>query len=499
MTDPSTICPHCETEGGELASPCPDAVCARNGYHFIPSAYHEPLAERVSRGAGHDPEVGRKIGSYLLLQRIGEGGMGVVYLALQMPLGRQVALKMVPAVHLRDEDRRRFEREAMSIAILYHPNIVSLIEYGVSGDKGVPYMVLEYVKGGRDLGRLMDEKRRRRETWDRESLLAIFTQILNGLGVAHKSGLVHRDIKPPNIMLVSVEGNPSFVKILDFGLVRALVDIPGVEVITSQGELWGTPQYMAPEQLDEGGVIDHRCDLYALGVILFEMLTCRRAFSSRSLNELFVQKLDAGFDPLASLPPGTVTPALEAFFRKALGVRPSDRFQSAREMKDALAAALGGAPVVETLPEPAPAGDEARLATVRQAPEKAVTPEPPASPEASGSLSDAGSVPGREGRSRAWLGPVLGMAAVVVLGVLLGLFVNSLRGGGEAGMGLVSIGDADIDDGGEDAPDGVEEPAPEAAAAFPDAAGAEAAADVEEGLRFDGMRVRDPRLQDAFP
>jgi hypothetical protein len=301
---------------------------------------------------------------------------------------------------------------------------------------------------------------------------------------------------------VSVEGNPSFVKLLDFGLVRALVDIPGVEVITSQGELWGTPQYMAPEQLDEGGVIDHRCDLYALGVILFEMLTCRRAFSSKNLNELFVQKLDAGFDPLASLPPGTITPALEAFFRKALSVKPSDRFQSAREMKDALGAALGGAPGAETGREgagpwpPPPAGDDVRTETRREA------PEAPATPEVSGSIHDSGSVSGREGRSRAWLGPVLGIVAVVVLGVLLGLWVNSLRSGGEAGMDLVSIGDADSDDAGGDALDGVEEPAPDAstdaAATFLDAAGAEAFADIEEGLRIDGMRVRDPREQDAF-
>jgi serine/threonine-protein kinase len=147
-------------------------------------------------------------------------------------------------------------------------------------------------------------------------------------------------MKPQNIMITNVEGNPWFVKILDFGLVRALVDIPGVEVITSHGELWGTPEYMAPEQLTDTGKIDHRCDLYAVGVILLEMLTGQAVFRRKSMNEIFSLKLDDKFDPLSTVEPHKLSQPLELFFRKVLDSNPEKRFRNAGEMREALVSAI---------------------------------------------------------------------------------------------------------------------------------------------------------------
>jgi len=338
MNGDATICPHCLRFSGNVATPCRNVECSKKGYHYIPSRY---LYSENQEGKfiNIDPEIGKLIDKYLLVKRLASGGMGAIYLALQMPLQRKVALKMLAGINFKDDDRKRFEREAKTISLLYHPNIVSLFEFGYIPDSGAPFMALEYVEGD-DLATLIMRKKEKGEEWSREAIIRIFTQVLNGLGVAHNQGLVHRDMKPQNIMITNVEGNPWFVKILDFGLVRALVDIPGVEVITSHGELWGTPEYMAPEQLTDTGKIDHRCDLYAVGVILLEMLTGQAVFRRKSINEIFSLKLDDKFDPLSTVEPHKLSPLLELFFRKVLDPNPEKRFRNAGEMREALVSAI---------------------------------------------------------------------------------------------------------------------------------------------------------------
>jgi serine/threonine protein kinase len=338
-----TICPSCEAAGGELASPCDNIVCRKNGIHFIPLESYRRRASAASRsGQRIDSEVGRLVaGRYLVTEKLGQGGMGAVYLALQLPLRREVALKMILGLELDEDARQRFEREATSISILYHPNIVGLSDYGIDGETRAPFMVLEYVKGGRTLEDLMEERARRGDGWRNDEIAGILVQVLSGLAVAHRSGLVHRDIKPANIMLVGVEGNPNFVKILDFGLAKALQDIPGMTTLTVKGAVLGTPQYMAPEQVASKEDIDHRCDLYAVGAILFEMATGLPCCSGRTTNEIFYTKLSPGFDPFTSVPAGSLSPALEEVLRKALAKEPSERYGSAGEMKAALVGAFG--------------------------------------------------------------------------------------------------------------------------------------------------------------
>lgn len=338
MNEKETICPNCETREGKVGSPCRQPICEKKGYHFIPLASFNRYQEWLSQpGASEDPEIGRVVDRYLVADKLGAGGMGSVYLALQMPLMREVALKMVSGVVLDDVARQRFEREAKSISILYHPNIVGLIDYGFNPATGAPFMAIEYVKGGRELASEMVQREKRSETWPYETIINIFSQILNGLSIAHKSGLIHRDIKPQNIMLLSIEGNPHFVKLLDFGLARALVEIPGGSKLTMQGAIMGTPQYMAPEQIcGREGAIDHRCDLYAVGAILFEMVTSRLVYPGESPRDIFAQKMNPDFDPMKSLPPGAVHPEIKAFLKKALDRDPTGRFLNAGEMKNGL-------------------------------------------------------------------------------------------------------------------------------------------------------------------
>jgi len=411
MPGADTICPSCEATGGEFAAPCENPVCRKKGYHFVPApSWRRHVARASSSGARPDPTVGRLVQRYLVTEKIGEGGMGDVYLALQLPVRKQVALKMIQGLMLDDDARRRFEREATSQTMLYHPNIVSLVDYGTDEATGAPFMALEYVKGGRELADLMEERRMRGERWTGEELIAIFSQILSALAVAHREGLVHRDIKPQNIMLVRVEGNPHFVYLLDFGLARAFGDIPGMETLTAKGAVIGTPQYMAPEQIASRGEVDFRCDLFAVGAVLFEMVAGRAGVSGKSTKEIFFEKLNPDFDPLSLLGPGQVSAPLSEFFRRAMARDPAERFASAAAMKRAMIEALGG--TLETMDE----GEEAVSGATIAADSGQITGGPATPrPEACGT-QEVRSFRGTEaGGPRKKRGPWIGAAAAAAL------------------------------------------------------------------------------------
>jgi serine/threonine protein kinase len=336
-----TICPSCEGKGGEIGQPCHQQVCSKKGYHYIPRESYEHYRDWIADNmAAEDPEIGRYIHRYLIVEKLGQGGMGSVYLALQTPLMREVALKVVSGLTLDEKSRERFEREAKAISILYHPNIVSLIEYGLNPSTRAPFMAIEYIKGGKGLS---DEIQRRREIqkrWTKAELKDIFSQILNGLSVAHKNSLVHRDMKPQNVMLVNFEGNPHFVKILDFGLSTMLEKIPGKPDLTAKGIIVGTPKYMAPEQLTGTGEVDHRVDIYSVGTFLFEMITGKPLYAGIETQEILARKLKDEISPLKYLPKGYLPPETEELLRKALSKDPSRRFSSAVEMKELLEAAM---------------------------------------------------------------------------------------------------------------------------------------------------------------
>jgi serine/threonine-protein kinase len=289
-----------------------------------------------------------------LIGKLGEGGMGVVYLALQRPLDRQVALKLISGLDPTEETIARFKREATAISSLDHPNIVKLHDFGVaklSGDDEIelPFMALEYVKHGRTLRRAFAEWREERggAPIPGDMVLAIFSQILNALAEAHKAGIIHRDMKPENVMIAPVEGNPYFVKVLDFGLAKAVGEMAwALGSFTTRSDIFlGTAFYMAPEQAPHSGEVrhvDHRADLYAVAIMLFEVFTGVRPFNGSTPIEVIMKKVDSRYDPLSLKEAQGLPRGLREFLRKGMAKDPEARFASASEMLKALEAALTG-------------------------------------------------------------------------------------------------------------------------------------------------------------
>ncbi len=354
------ICPNCGEHKGRVGDGCPNALCSAKGYHLIPVAWYEAAQEYSTRKSKPmDTMLGRMIANYLLIGKLGEGGMGAVYLALQHPLDREVALKLISGMELTPEARARFEREARTMAALEHPNIVKLYDYGVGTIKTksanerfqVPYMAMEYVRHGKPLARAFrDVQQENNGRIPGHVVLHVFTQVLNAIAEAHSLGLVHRDMKPDNILITRVRGNPLMVKVLDFGLAKAVSDVTGfVSDVTHTGAILGTPMYMAPEQAMTGKtkdgkkvVLDGRVDLYSVAVMLYEVFTGRTPFDADTSLAILMQKTDPGYDPLA-FPEALVLPSnLRAFLAKGMARDRDDRFSSADEMLEALQAALAG-------------------------------------------------------------------------------------------------------------------------------------------------------------
>ena len=272
-------------------------------------------------------------GRYRLERELGAGGMGEVYVAIQEPLGRQVALKLMRA-GLKGSSAQRFEREAKSLAAITHPNIVTLFDYGRTDD-GELFMVMELLPGMT----LRAHVARRGRLAPAEAL-PIVVDICRALEATHRGGIVHRDLKPENVMLVDVGGGATIVKVLDFGIAR-LHDVPdGDARLTQTGHLVGTPGYMAPETVLEGVLDDPRSDLYAVGVILWEMLTNHPLFQALTPIALVMKH--------ALEPPPTLTatlslttpphPALEELLARLLHKDRLQRFPSASAVIDAIAA-----------------------------------------------------------------------------------------------------------------------------------------------------------------
>jgi Tol biopolymer transport system component len=282
---------------------------------------------------------GTCLGSYEILTPLGAGGMGEVYKARDTRLDRIVALKVLPTGVADDPARReRFRREARAISSLTHPNICALYDIGEASDSGqsdaVPFLVMEYLGGETLAHRLL------RGAIPISEALAIAVQLARALDSAHRTGLTHRDLKPANVMLT-----PAGVKVLDFGLARWRSSGPDAEAsstvatphptLTQAGAVVGTLQYMAPEQL-EGKVADHRSDIFALGAIVYEMITGHKAFDGNSRAAVMTAIL-------TSTPPSTtgtqqLSPAaLDRVVHKCLVKDPERRWQSASDLGDELA------------------------------------------------------------------------------------------------------------------------------------------------------------------
>jgi eukaryotic-like serine/threonine-protein kinase len=276
---------------------------------------------------------GRRLGPYEILSSVGAGGMGEVYRARDTRLDRIVAIKVLPT-HLADrsELRERFEREAKTIASLNHPHICTLHDIGQQD--GVDYLVMEYLEGETLAQRLQ------KGPLPLEQVLHYAIEISDALDKAHRKGVIHRDLKPGNIMITK-----SGTKLLDFGLAKlkqevapanvSLSDLPTAnDPLTAQGTIVGTLQYMAPEQL-EGKEVDARTDIFAFGAVLYEMATGKRAFEGKSQASLMAAILEREPPAMSSLQPMTPS-ALDRVVKKCLRKDRDDRWQSARDVTDEL-------------------------------------------------------------------------------------------------------------------------------------------------------------------
>jgi eukaryotic-like serine/threonine-protein kinase len=284
-----------------------------------------------------DPRIGRVLQDrYRITGAIASGGMGIVYRAERLGLGRVVAIKFLHASMARDPQiKRRFEIEAQAMSRLAHPNCIGVLDFGVDD---LPYVVIDYVEGAP-----LDASVRRGPVPVRRAL-RIVRQVLSALAHAHANGIVHRDIKPENIVLDGAAGLEDHVRILDFGLAKLMGSDFGLTV----GVAVGTPHYMAPEQMSEAP-IDGRADLYAVGIVLFELLTGTKPFDGPEVGDVLLRHIGAPPPKLRAVAPAAgFSAALEALILRAMAKKPGERFASA----EAMTAALDELPEMTNTPPP---------------------------------------------------------------------------------------------------------------------------------------------------
>jgi serine/threonine-protein kinase len=298
--------------------------------------------------AGPTSLIGQTLGGrYRVTALLGSGGMGAVYCAEHTALKKTVAIKVLnQQMASHREAALRFEREAMVSARIVHPNVVSATDSGRLPD-GSLYLVLEYV-GGRSLRELIDAETRL--TIPRA--LAIGSQIAEALAAAHRADVVHRDLKPSNVMLVVEDNQNEVVKVLDFGLARVAGESHSGEALTRTGSVFGTPEYMSPEQA-RGEVVDHRADLYALGVILYELLSGRQPFMAPELVAILIKHIQEPPPPLPLDIPEPIASYVMSLLDKAPSRRPGD----ARQVAKALRRLAPASPHFSTAPPRAPSMD----------------------------------------------------------------------------------------------------------------------------------------------
>jgi eukaryotic-like serine/threonine-protein kinase len=270
----------------------------------------------------------RRLGQYTLKEKIGQGGMGIVYRAEHEMLRRPTAIKLLPPGTAGEDNLRRFEREVQQTARLTSPHTISIYDYGRTPD-GLFYYVMEYLDGI-DLEQLVAEG----GPVPPGRAVRVLRQVCAALAEAHGIGLIHRDIKPANILLCERGGFPDIAKVLDFGLVREITGA-GDPRLTAENVLHGTPQYLAPEAIRKMESIDARSDIYALGAVAYFLLTGTEVFSGRAL-EVIHHHLQTEPEPLSQRLGQPFPPKLEAVVLACLSKDPDGRPESARALADAL-------------------------------------------------------------------------------------------------------------------------------------------------------------------
>lgn len=300
----------------------------------LASIFAAGLAIYVSYALNHlrkELHEAQQLGQYRLGEKLGEGGMGEVYVAEHQFLKRPCALKTIrPAVGADPLALARFEREVQSTAILSHPNTIRIYDYGHSDD-GTFYYVMEYLSGLsvaeliRDFGTLSPGR-----------AVYLLRQAAQALIEAHQMGMIHRDLKPANLFVAVLGGECDFVKVLDYGLVKVTAD-PDVPQLTADFTVSGTPAYMSPEQATASSAVDSRADIYALGGVLYTMLTGRPPFTGANAIQMMIAHAKEPVVPPSQLAEG-IPEDLEAVVLKCLAKNPDDRYPDARSLDRALAA-----------------------------------------------------------------------------------------------------------------------------------------------------------------
>ena len=386
----------------------------------------------VTQEPTRDPMVGTVIaGKYRLDGVIGRGGMGAVYRATHVMLNKTVAVKTIkPDLIESAEMVQRFQREARAATGLEHPNIVAVYDLGQAED-GALYIAMEFVNGVN-----LKDAIRSAGPMPAARIARLLTQVASALARAHRNQVVHRDLKPQNLMIATDAKGEERVKLLDFGIAKSLEEGTTVQ-LTADGYSLGTPQYMAPEQA-VGQPVDGRADLYALGVILYEMLVGEVPFNAGSAPAVLIMHLnDAPEPPSRRRPDLPIPPALEAIALRCLEKNPAQRFQTAEEFSDALeravpadaAVAPRASPDADTaLAVPPLSADTASLLPLPAAPSIAVPPPLPTQEQATRPTVKAqeaevvhAAIPSSRGRGQGRLIAVLlGAAALSFLAVALG-------------------------------------------------------------------------------
>jgi serine/threonine protein kinase len=304
---------------------------------------------------GTDPLLGQTLaGRYRIVRKVGEGGMGIVYEAVHVIIEKRVALKVLREDFSHREDVvERFRQEAKSASRIGHEHIVDISDFGVTSG-GAHFFVMEFLQGN-DLGHELE----RRGPLPTRRAIELVLQCARALGAAHAKGIVHRDMKPENIFLVRRDTGEDFVKIVDFGIAKmSEVDEHGMSTpgrkLTRTGMIFGTPEYMSPEHA-AGKELDHRVDIYALGIILYELLTGRVPFQGDTFMGILTAHMFEPLPPLLSAHPGcSAPPELERLIQRAAAKSAADRPQSMEELAQELIRVREGAtsPLSSSLPPP---------------------------------------------------------------------------------------------------------------------------------------------------
>lgn len=272
---------------------------------------------------------------YSIVEVIGQGGMGLVYKAQQVHMDRLVALKMLIDQGPRSKDHRRFQREAQAASLLDHPNIVAIHDFGFA--EGQAYLCMDYLAGEG-----LDQKIGK-SPLTLDQFRHVFAQACDALQHAHDKGMVHRDLKPSNLMVIERRGDPLFVMVLDFGLVK-MMDGRSDHKLTHTNMVVGSPLYMSPEQC-RAAVIDQRSDIYSLACVMYEALTGVAPIVADTVFDVMNKHISEDPPPMRDVTPGIyVPPALERVILKAMAKSPEQRYQSMKELAKAIEGTFSGAP-----------------------------------------------------------------------------------------------------------------------------------------------------------